>query len=229
MSGLAFVAAGTAVLLAGKARVRVAGVLTTPRFRSPAPNARLGGRRRFDAARAADERRAVLLEAVGQMCVELEAGATPEQVSRSAAERCAPFPDLVEAWRASAAAGAAGADLGAPLLAHADLGAVGHAWRVAAATGAAPARVLTRVAHDLEAAQRQSRLLATALAGPRASAVLLATLPALGLGLGVLLGAHPFAVLAGTAAGRVAGGAGLALDVGGLLWARRIVATARPP
>lgn len=101
------------------------------------------------------------------------------------------------------------------------------AAELTATLGLAPATVLDQVAdslaRDAEAAGRRR----AALAGPVATARLLGWLPALGLGLGVALGADPVAVL-------LDGGGGSALLVtGGLLllvghrWTARCVAEAR--
>ena len=63
---------------------------------------------------------------------------------------------------------------------------------------------------------------AAELAGVRASGVLLACLPVLGIGLGALVGAQPLDVLFGTGVGRVLLGVGVGLDALGLLWLRRL-------
>ncbi|HSO89831.1 MAG TPA: hypothetical protein VLR70_01640 [Arthrobacter sp.] len=102
---------------------------------------------------------------------------------------------------------------------------------VAEASGCPLADVLTRFAAQLEAEDDAEAARQTALAGPRATVRLLTWLPFLGLGLGVLLGADPAAVLLGTPLGVAALAAGLALTAAGRIWSARLVRTAEgaPP
>lgn len=102
---------------------------------------------------------------------------------------------------------------------------------VAEASGCPLADVLTRFAAQLEAEDDAEAARQTALAGPRATVRLLTWLPFLGLGLGVLLGADPVAVLLGTPLGVAALAAGLALTAAGRIWSARLVRTAEgaPP
>ena len=67
---------------------------------------------------------------------------------------------------------------------------------------------------------------AVELAGPRASAAMLAALPLLGLALGAAMGADPIGALTGSLAGLALGAAGIVLDALGILWMVRIVAAA---
>lgn len=100
------------------------------------------------------------------------------------------------------------------------------AARLTARTGAAPAVVLDRVTaaitRDAEAAAQRR----TALAGPRATARLLAWLPVLGLGLGAALGAEPWAVLVDGASGTVLLAAGMLLTLLGNRWTARYLRAA---
>ena len=80
------------------------------------------------------------------------------------------------------------------------------AARLAVEVGAAPAQVLDRVAATLTREAEAAGQRRAALAGPLATARVLAWLPALGLVLGATLGADPVAVLLG-------GGPGTALLV----------------
>ena len=79
-------------------------------------------------------------------------------------------------------------------------------------TGAALSVTLLRLAEALRQQQAAAGERASALAGPRASAVLLSLLPLAGLGLGALLGGDPLHVLLFTVPGRGC------LLVGGGLW-----------
>lgn len=100
-------------------------------------------------------------------------------------------------------------------------GAVRAAACLSAEVGTAQAAMLDRVVAALErdadaATQRQA-----AIAGPRATARLLTWLPALGLALGLALGADPAAVLLDGGGGTGLLVAGCALTVGGHRWGAR--------
>ena len=97
---------------------------------------------------------------------------------------------------------------------------------VAEASGCPLADVLTRFAAQLEAEDDAEAARQTALAGPRATVRLLTWLPFLGLGLGMLLGVDPVAVLLGTPLGGAALAAGLTLTAAGRIWSSRLVRTA---
>lgn len=97
------------------------------------------------------------------------------------------------------------------------------AGRLATRTGAPLADVLDRVteaiARDAESAGQR----AAALAGPRATARLLAWLPASGVVLGFVLGADPLAVLLDGGAGTLLLMLGALLTAAGRWWGSRIV------
>lgn len=100
------------------------------------------------------------------------------------------------------------------------------AGRLAARTGAPLADVLDRVgaamARDAESAGQRT----AALAGPRATARLLAWLPASGVVLGFLLGADPLAVLLDGGAGTLLLVLGALLTAAGRAWNGRCVRAA---
>lgn len=104
---------------------------------------------------------------------------------------------------------------------------LGAAWTVSARSGAAWSEVIDQVEHDLRLEDRQRRRMAAELAGSRATAVLLAGLPVIGIGLGSSLGAHPLHVLTQTRPGQIALVAGVLLEILGLLWTTRIVRSAQ--
>ncbi|MDO8106533.1 type II secretion system F family protein [Isoptericola sp. b441] len=104
--------------------------------------------------------------------------------------------------------------------------AVRAAGRLVARTGAPPAAVLDAVAASLEAEQDTDDRRRVALAGPTSSARLLAWLPALGLLLGVAVGADPFGVLVDGGAGSVLGLAGVLAALVGRAWSSRLVRAA---
>jgi tight adherence protein B len=140
---------------------------------------------------------------------ELEAGARPP-AALAAARDAAPLH--AEVFGAAAAASSRSADAGA-----AQLG---------ADTGMALAAVLDRVAADLHAEREHRRTVETVLAGPRASALLLAGLPLVGIALGAAMGARPLSVLTATLGGQLLCLVGVLLDVAGLLWMRRLLSRA---
>ncbi len=166
-----------------------------------------------------------LLEALGALVAELRSGRTVEAASAGAARSC---PDegaaeaLVRALRAP--------DLPLPPLtggAFADaVERIASAVRLSGRTGCSLAAVLAAVEDDVRARLRHARELRTAVAGPRASAALLAGLPLLGLAMGGGIGADPWRVLTTTGTGQVLLVLGVALEVVGLAWTARLVQSA---
>jgi tight adherence protein B len=94
---------------------------------------------------------------------------------------------------------------------------------LSARTGASLDGVVTAVEDDLRARHRLGLELRSAVAGPRASALLLAGLPVLGLAMGSGVGADPWSVLTRTGTGQVLLVAGVGLEVAGIAWTRRLV------
>ena len=93
---------------------------------------------------------------------------------------------------------------------------------MAQGSGAGLAAALLSLADSARAAERVRRELHAGLAEPRATAVVLAGLPLLGLVMGTALGADPLAWLLGTVAGRAVLALGVLLEVVGAWWAWRI-------
>jgi tight adherence protein B len=151
---------------------------------------------RAAADRARRRADAALAEAVGSLAAELRAGQQP--------------------------AGALAAIAG-PATRHRAVDAV---WSVSERSGAPAAAVLDRVEQDLRARQDQRCEVASALAGARSTAVLLAVLPVLGIGLGAGMGARPMTVLLAQPRGQVALVTGVLLEALGVLWTSRIIASA---
>lgn len=100
------------------------------------------------------------------------------------------------------------------------------AIRIAETTGAPIAELLDRLAADLRAGARVEATLSTHTAGSHAGSRLLAALPIAGLGLGQALGTDPIATLLHTPVGAGCAMTALALQLAGLAWSRRILATA---
>lgn len=173
-----------------------------------------------------------LLDALRMLVSEVESGSRPADALAAAS---AMTPDWGGVLGAAAASARTGNDV-APVLARGArdgpaagrdaVDALGHAWRVAGATGAPVADVLGRLARDVEAAHERRRAVAAALAGPRSSTALLAALPAVGLSLGVAMGARPVAILLGTPPGQVLCCVGVVLAAAGVAWTRRITTRA---
>lgn len=97
---------------------------------------------------------------------------------------------------------------------------------IAEASGCPLADVLTRFAAQLEVEDDADAARQTALAGPKATVSLLTWLPLMGLGLGIMLGVDPLAILLGTPWGLAALAAGVGLTVAGRVWSARLVAAA---
>lgn len=98
-------------------------------------------------------------------------------------------------------------------------------WRVGEGTGAGLADAVERLSQATRQAERTRLELRARTAEPRATMRVLAALPAAGVALGALLGADTLGWLLGTAPGRVVLAVGVGLDLLGVLWARRIVAS----
>jgi tight adherence protein B len=200
-------------LLAGPLGVTAVAVLTVL---AVALNDALSGRHRSALRHQA-------AEAVGLVAAELSAGTPLAEAVRAAADVAPEHGRELTALAESAdAAMAVRSDEYA-------IAAVGHALRVSYACGAALSDVLERVAADLAARADCRRDAKASLAGPRASCVLLAGLPLLGLALGTAMGAHPAHYLLAEPSGRWVACAGTVLDVVGVLWVRAVLRRALPP
>ena len=98
--------------------------------------------------------------------------------------------------------------------------------RLSTALGAPLADILEAVAGGVAESGHAEASRRAALAGPRTTARLLACLPVVGLGLGVLVGADPTALLLDGGAGSAVGALGVILMVVGHLVTRRFVRAA---
>lgn len=103
-----------------------------------------------------------------------------------------------------------------------DLRLVAAAWDVAHRCGGSLAPALASVAQEVRAHQRTRRVVASELASARATARLMAGLPAFTLLLGSGTGGSPVGFLLGTTPGLACLAGGLALALAGLLWIERI-------
>ena len=177
------------------------------------------------AARGSDVRLRSLAEGLGALAADLRSGRSLDAATTAAVAACADpdaGPALARAIRAPAAAPVGRVD---PVLGEA-LGRIAAAVRLSGRTGCSLAAVAGAVEDDLRARHRHRLELRAATAAPRASAALLAGLPLVGLAMGSGVGADPWGVLTGTAAGQVLLVAGVALEAAGLAWSARLIASA---
>lgn len=187
-----------------------------------------GWRRRRRSDRHRDIEGQILAAALETLIGELQIGAhAVRAVTIAAAESPGRVGDSLRAV-------AARARLGADVVAGLRSVAVGSAvpaywirlavfWELAVHHGL-PMAALMRAAHrDIVERQRFVARTRSALAGARATAVILALLPLLGVVFGQLLGADPFGFLLGGGVGGLLLIAGVGLNGIGLLWAGRII------
>jgi tight adherence protein B len=173
-------------------------------------------------SRTAEQTRTALVELADALSAELRAGAAPRQAlwraSRDeprfaavAAAARSPAGDVVLALHdlANVPGGAAAADLAT-------------AWVVCEAAGGRLAAPVARLSGGWRDEEQVRREVKAQLAGPRATAVLLAGLPVLGLMMGAALGADPLALLRQPSMALIVLVPGLLLDGAGLLWTARI-------
>jgi len=186
-----------------------------------------GLRQRSAARRDADER-AGAVEAVAVLSAELRAGRAPEQALTVAA--AVSEGGFSAALAAAARAVQVGADP-AQLLRATRGSAAADALRGLAAclqvchgSGGSLARATDTVAAALRAEQEQRLAVESELAGPRATALMLAGLPVAGTLLAAGLGARPVHVLLHTFVGGICLVTGVLLDLAGLWWTERLVA-----
>ncbi|MFJ3953430.1 type II secretion system F family protein [Streptomyces sp. Je 1-4] len=179
------------------------------------------------AGRARDRRAAAVIGLCAAVAGELRAGRQPAQALLAVGA-----PGLGAEGSAVLAAARYGGDVPQALrVAARQPGAAGltgmaACWQVAVEGGAGLASGLERIAAGLRAQRDQRDELRAQLAGPRATALMLALLPAAGLLMGSALGADPLRVLLHTPAGWGCLVVGGLLEWGGVVWTARIVAAA---
>lgn len=187
-------------------------------------------------ARARITAMVAVADAVGGLVAELRAGAHPAGAAESAAaDLGSHHPAAAAELRAIAAAARLGCDATTdartrdrtdPVLCA--VARIARGWALAHRHGLPLADVLDSVRRDLESSARFAARLQAMMAGPRASAAVLAVLPALGIALGEAMGAGPIAVLTATAGGHVMLAAGAALVLAGTAWCGRLTRQAVP-
>lgn len=176
-------------------------------------------------------RRAAVIEICDGIGAELAAGRSPE----AALEASVAVLDASIAAELLRAALIPDADIPAALLRSSELpGAEGlrllaACWRIGAERGGTFAPVLDGLASALRDEEAQREEIASQLAGPRATARLLAGLPVLGLAMAAALGADPLAFLFGSLPGLACLLLGIGLDALGLWWTAKLATAAERP
>jgi tight adherence protein B len=208
--GFAVAPAVLAFVFAGPAGALAVGMLTA------------ACRREWRSRKAAKEKIAAaqgITEALSAMVAELRAGAHPVMAAESAAVDAA--PRAAETMRLIAASARLDGNLGEhgedPVLSR-----LGVAWSLVRKHGLPMAEVLDAVRRDAAAGVRFARQTHARMAGPRASAVVLALLPAVGIALGEAMGARPVHVLASTVPGQILLVVGSALVWAGMAWSAKL-------
>jgi tight adherence protein B len=162
-----------------------------------------------------------VIHAVAALAAELSAGQPP----LAAITRAGGDPPI---WPHARGAALGGADVASALDLDAQtqplLAQVAACWRAGAESGAGLAASVTRIAESARAAEDVRVDLEGQLAGPRATARLLALLPVLGLGFGMMLGGDPLTWLLTSTIGRLCLAGGVLLTVAGTWWTGRIAA-----
>lgn len=183
-------------------------------------------RRRRRRRRGIEESRA-LETAIDVLVGELRAGAHPVRAFEvAAAETGGPVGDCCQAVSARArfgadvAAGLRGAAQTSVLSVQWERLAV--CWQLAGQHGLAMSTLMRAAQHDIAERQRFSASVTASMAGARATAAILASLPLLSVLLGQAIGARPVAFLLGGHAGGWLLVAGVTLACAGLLWSDRI-------
>lgn len=209
--GLGLLAEGRALVLGLVAVTGAAGVWTLVRSRR--------------SRRVASERTDRVVEACEALSGELGAGQPVVEALRRASQ-------VWDHLTAAAVAAELGADIPSALRRAAEapgaqgLREVASAWQVSAASGATMALAVARVADAARRRQAQARLVASELAGTRATASLLAVLPLGILAMGAGLGGDPVDFLVRTPVGLACLAVGVVLALAGMLWIERIAAMA---
>jgi len=168
-----------------------------------------------------------LESAIDILVGELRVGAHPAQAFAVAADETA--GPVSDSCRAVAARARLGADVAAGLRNMAEASALpaqwdrlAVCWQLAADHGLAMSTLMRAAQRDITERQRFSAHVRSAMAGARATAAILASLPVLSVLMGQLIGARPVAFLLGGHAGGWLLVVGLTLVCGGLLWSDRI-------
>jgi tight adherence protein B len=159
------------------------------------------------------------VQALVALVAELRAGQPPEAALIHAA-------GTPPAWPSAVAAALSGSNVAEALRRDAGDGSpaasLALCWHSTVVHGASLSDAVERIAAGARASQEARTSLAAELAGPRATARVLALLPVIGIALGTLMGGSPLAWLVGTRQGWLCLVAGVTLTVAGMWWTSRI-------
>ena len=196
----------------------------------PAPTAlRAVALRRHGTRRSDRQLDGEVVTLCASLAAELRAGLPPAAALSSAAGELSVLgPRLARAAHAVSRGALLGQELAAAGVAERchRLAVVAAVCAAGEATGAGVADALDRVGRGLASDDEAAAEMAALAAGPRATAVVLAGLPVVAVGLGGALGLAPLRILFHTVLGvALLVGAAL-LEVTGFLWVRRITAAA---
>lgn len=171
---------------------------------------------------ASNRRRQRAIEACAALASELRSGQPMRSALESSLDGVAPHAVAAARW---------GGDVPEALRVDAEIDQV-HLWRSVAAcwevshtSGAGLAAALVRLTTAARSAEEVRVQLQAHLAGPRATARMLALLPLIGILLGISLGGDPLGWLMGTTMGRLCLIGGLLLTGLGVWWVHRIAAS----
>ena len=157
------------------------------------------------------------LEALVALAAELRAGQPPIAALQQAG---------ADIWPQACSAARVGGDVTAALRSDAQrapaLTGLAVCWEMAARSGSGMATMVQRIADAARTAQDTRVQLAAQLAGPRATARMLAALPLVGIVIGHLLGADPIAWLLGPPIGMAVLASAAACTAVGWWWIHRI-------
>jgi tight adherence protein B len=188
---------------------------------------------RQQASRTATATANQLADALGRITEELRAGALPA-AALGGTDADGPLARVVLAPAATAAALGEGVPAalttaadGHPAVAG-DVRRVARAFALAERHGVPAADLLASVLGDIRWRAAFTGRIRAQLAGPRATAAVLAALPGLGIALGELVGAGPLAVLRSGVLGQLLVLVGAGLVAAGAAWTERILRTAVP-
>jgi tight adherence protein B len=156
--------------------------------------------RRATTERSGGAARTVALDIIGGLAADLRAGVAPASALDTARRGLAGTDTAVRRARSRLDA----------------------ACEVSERLGAPLADLLDRVEADLRATERARTSVAAQTSGARASALLLASLPVAGVGLGYGMGADPLRILLHTPVGAVCLVTAMALQSAGLAWTGRL-------
>ncbi len=186
------------------------------------------GLRAARVAGAAAARRDAELEFLAALAAELRSGRHP--VAALSAVQAPADAGLEEALVTARATAILGGDVSASMRragACSALSRLAAAWQLSEESGAPLADLVAQVATDVRSTVDLQRDIHIELTGARATGLVLALLPLLGVALGAAMGAQPLRVLLHTPAGAVCVAAGLAFELVGLVWVRRLTSGGR--